>query len=149
METAEHVSGSLADMDRDDICLLAGARQALDVVAAVRDYLAVWPSERVARVQRVDAGRAPFDQDQKPAAVYRATDVRRICDAVHGQCVALRDAAIAPTPELLELDLFFFLATAKLAQLEPGPAAARAPQPSSRHEVAARSSMRRGSGHLA
>ena len=149
METAECVSGSLVDTDRDDICLLAGAREALAVVAAVRDYLAVWSSERVARVQRVDAGWAPFDQDQKPTAVYRATDVHRICDAVHGQCVALRDAGIALTPELLELELFFILATAKLSQLAPEPAPARAPQPSSRHDVAARSSMRRGSGHLA
>lgn len=134
METAEYDSGSLADIDRDDICLLAGAREALDVVAAVRDYLAIWPSERVACVQRVDAGWAPFDQEQKPTAVYRATDVHRICDAVHGQCVALRDAGMALAPELLELDLFFLLATAKLAQLEPQPA---------------RSSALRGSGHLA
>ena len=134
MATAEYACASLAEMDRDDICLLAGAREALDVVAAVRDYLAIWPSERVARVQRLDAGWAPFDLEQKPTAVYRATDVHRICDAVHGQCVALRDAGMALTPELLELDLFFLLATAKLAQLEPQPA---------------RSSVLRGSGHLA
>jgi hypothetical protein len=121
VETAETVSVSLAELDRDDICLLAGAREALDVVAAVRDYLAVWPSERVARVQRVDAGWAPFDQDHKPTAVYRATDVHRICDAVHGRCVALRDAGMVLTPELLELDLFLFVATAKLAQFEPEP----------------------------
>jgi len=147
--TAEYACASMADMDRDDICLLAAARDALDVVAAVRDYLALWPSGRVARVQRVDAGWAPFDQDQKPTAVYRATDLHRICDAVHGQCVALRDAGMALTPELLELDLFFILATEKLSQLEPEPAPARAPQPSSRHDVAARSGVRRGSGHLA
>ena len=134
MQTAEYDCGSLADIDRDDICLLAGAREALDVVAAVRDYLAIWPSERVACVQRVDAGWAPFDQRQKPTAVYRATDVRRICDAVHGQCVALRDAGMALAPELLELDLFFLLATAKLAQLEPQPA---------------RTSVLRDAGHLA
>lgn len=134
MASAEYVSASLADIDRDDICLLAGSREALDVVAAVRDYLAVWPSERVARVQRVDAGWAPFDQDQKPTAVYRATDVHRICNAVHGQCMALRDAGVAPTPELVELDRFFLLATAKLAQLEPQPA---------------RSSAHRASGQLA
>jgi len=146
VETAEYDSGSLADIDRDDICLLAGAREALDVVAAVRDYLAAWPPERVARVQRVDAGWAPFDQEQKPTAVYRATDVHRICDAVHGQCVALRDSGMALTPELLELELFFLLATAKLAQFEPAPA--RAPQPSSHHDVAARSNVLRGSGHL-
>ncbi len=146
METAETVSSSLAELDRDDICLLAGAREALDVVAAVRDYLALWPSQRVARVQRVDAGWAPFDQDQQPTAVTRSADVHRICNALHGQCVALRDAGMALTPELLELDLFFFLAIAKLAQLEPAPA--RAPQPSSRHEVPARSRVLRGSGHL-
>ena len=134
METAEYDSGSLADIDRDDICLLAGAREALDVVAAVRDYLAAWVPERVARVQRVDAGWAPFDQEQKPTAVYRATDVHRICDAVNGQCVALRDSGMALTSELLELELFYFLATAKLAQFEPEPA---------------RSSALRGSGHLA
>ena len=147
METAETVSGSLAELDRGDICLLAGARQALDVVAAVRDYLAVWPSERVARVQRLDAGWAPFDLEQKPTAVYRATDVYRIGDAVHGQCVALRDAGMALTPELLELELFFILAAAKLAQFEPAPA--RAPQPSSRQDVAARSRVLRSSGQLA
>lgn len=146
MQTAEYASGSLAELDCDDICLLAGAREVVDVVAAVRDYLAVWPAERVARVQRVDAGWAPFDQDQKPTAVYRATDVHRICDAVHAQCAALRDSGMALTPELLELELFFLLATAKLAQFEPAPA--RAPQPSSRHDVAARSSVLRGSGHL-
>jgi hypothetical protein len=149
VETAECISGSLADMDRNDICLLAGAREALEVVAAVRDYLAVWPSERVARVQRVDAGWAPFDQNQQPTAVYRATDVHRVCDALHGQCAALRDAGMVLTPELLELELFFLLATAKLAQLEPEPAPARAPQPSSRRDVAASSSVLRGSGHLA
>ena len=147
METGETVSGSLAELDRNDICLLAGAREALDVVAAVRDYLAFWPSERVARVQRVDAGWAPFDQDQKPTAVYRAADVHRICSSVHGQCVALRDAGMAPTPELLELDLFFFLATSKLAQLEPEPARACAPLPTSHRDVPVRSSVPRGSGH--
>lgn len=149
MATAECVPGFLAGWDRDDICLVAGARGAPDVVAAVRDYLAVWPSERVARVQRVDAGWAPFDHDQKPTEVYRVTDVHRICNAVHGQCMALRDAGVTPTPELLELDLFFLLATAKLAQFEPGPAPARAQQSSSRHDGAARSSMRRGSDRVA
>lgn len=149
METAQTVSASLADRGHGDICLLAGAREALDVVAAVRYYLAVWPSERVACVQRVDAGWAPFDQDQKPTPVYRATDVHRICDAVHGQCVALRDAGMALTPELLELELFFSLATAKLSLLAPEPAPARAPPPSSRRHVRARASVARGSGHLA
>ena len=148
MGTAEYVLGSASEMDRF-VCLLAGAREASDVVAAVRDYLAAWPSARVASVQRVDAGWAPFDENQKPTPLYRPADVHRICDAVHGQCVALRGAGVTLTPELLELDLFLFLACAKLAELEPGIASARAPQPSSRPALPPGSSVRRGSGHLA
>jgi hypothetical protein len=39
-------------------------------------------------------------------------------DAVHGQCSALRSAGVSLAPELLELDLFLFLACTKLAELE-------------------------------
>jgi hypothetical protein len=89
------------------------------VLTAVREYLAAWPAPRVARVQTVDAGWAPFGEDLQPAPVYRPTDVREICDAIHGQCLSLRGAGVTLTPELLELDLFFFLACTKLAQFAP------------------------------
>ena len=148
MRTAEYILGSASGMDRF-VCLLAGAREAPDVVAAVRDYLAAWPSERVACVQRVDAGWAPFDENQKSTPIYRPTDLHSICDAVHRQCAALTGAGMTLTPELLELDLFLFLACAKLAELEPEIATASAPQPPSRPEVPPRSSAHRGSGHLA
>lgn len=148
MGTADYVLGSASEMDRF-VCLLAGAREAPDVVAAVRDYLAAWPPVRVASVQRVDAGWAPFDDKQKPSPLYRPADVHRICEAVHGQCAALRGAGLTLTPELLELDLFLFLACAKLAELEPEIAAASSPQPSLRPEVPPGSSAHRGSGHLA
>ncbi len=148
MGTAEYILGSASGMDRF-VCLLAGAREAPDVVAAVRDYLAAWPVERVASVQRVDAGWAPFDQDQKPTVVYRATDVRRMRDAVVSQCEALRGAGVLLTPELVELDLFFFLACAKLAELESEIVPAGAPQLSSHTELPPGSSAHRGSGHLA
>ncbi len=132
MNAADYVLDSLTDMDRY-VCLLAGARGTPDVVAAVREYLAAWPAERVARVQRVDAGWAPFDEFQRPASIDRPADVHRACNAVHEQCMSLRGAAMVPAPELLELDLFLFLASAKLADFEPATiAAARVPQPSAR-----------------
>jgi len=136
--TTEYVRSSAPEMDRF-ACLVAGARKAPDVVAAVGDYLAAWPPERVASVQRVDAGWAPFDEKLKPTPLYRPADVLRICDAVHVQCVALRGTGMTLTPELVELDLFLFLACAKLVEFEP--------QPSSRAEVPPGSSVHRGSGH--
>ena len=148
MNTADYVLDSLADMDRY-VCLLAGAQGTPDAVAAVRDYLAAWPAQRVARVQRVDAGWAPFDEKQKPAPLYRPGDVHRIRDAVHGQCLALRGAGVILTPELLELDLFLFLACAKLAEFEPEIAPARAPQPPSRAEIPPAPRAQRSSGPLA
>ena len=106
--------------------LLAGAQGASDVVAAVRDYLAAWPQARIANIQRLDGGWAPFDARQQPILLHRPTDVHRICDAVHAQCASLRAADVTPAPELLELDLFLSLACARLAQVEPGMAPQRA-----------------------
>jgi len=100
--------------------LLAGARSAADVVSAVRSYLAAWPKARVADLQRSDGGWAPFDPDLQPIPLYRPSDLQGICDAVHGQCVSLQGAGVAPAPELLELDVFLLLACAKLAEIEPG-----------------------------
>jgi hypothetical protein len=149
MEIAEQVLNSLAEMDRY-VCLMAGAQRAADVVAAVRDYLAAWPAVRVSRMQRVDAGWAPFDEDQKPAAVYHPADVQRFCNAVHCQCVDLRGAGMAPAPELLELDLFLFLASMKLAELEPESATVvRTPQPPAHAADLSRSSVHRRSARLA
>lgn len=101
------------------VCLLAGARGLLEVVAAVRDYLAAWPPEQVARVQKIDAGWAPFDDNHEPVPVHRPADLREIFAAVHGQCSALRAAGVAVAPELLELDLFLYFACTKLQELGP------------------------------
>lgn len=88
------------------------------MIVAVRAYLEAWPADKVASVQKVDAGWAPFDDSRRPVPVHKATDLHRICDEVHGQCAALRGAALPLAPELLELDLFLFLACAKLAEFE-------------------------------
>lgn len=119
MNTAGHAFASPPRTDRF-VCLVAGARGVPEVIDAVRDYLAAWPAEQVAYVQKVDAGWAPFDEYQKPMPVYRPRDLRQIGETVHGQCSALRSAGVALTPELLELDLFLFFACTKLTELEAG-----------------------------
>lgn len=106
------------------VCLLAGAHGIPEVLALARDYLAGWPPELVAHVQKVDAGWAPFDEDQKPTPLHQSADLREICAAVHAQCSALRGAGLAVAPELLELDLFLYFAYARLTELEPDTAAA-------------------------
>lgn len=105
--------------------LLTQARASTQVMATVREYLAAWPKARIAKLQRVDGGWAPFDEQQRPVAPYSPADVREIRDAVRSQCASLRGAGIAPARELLELDLFLSLAWAKLAEIDPGVAAPR------------------------
>lgn len=120
MHTAPLAFAAPARPDRF-VCRVSGARDAAALVDAVRDYLAAWPAEKVARVQKVDAGWAPFDDSQRPTPLVRPADLAVLCDTVHGQCSALRSAGVPLAPELLELDLFLFLACAKLAEFEAAP----------------------------
>lgn len=120
MRIAQTVFASRARPDRF-VCLVSAARGASEVLGAVRAYLEAWPPDKVASVQKVDAGWAPFDESRRPVPVQRPADLRRICDTVHGQCAALRGAGVPPAPELLELDLFLFLACTKLAEFEAPP----------------------------
>lgn len=120
MHTVDTVFAAPATADRF-VCRIAGARKVPEVVGAVRDYLAAWPAEQIAHVQKVDAGWAPFDENQNPLPVSRPVDLRSICETVHGQCAALRSAGVSLAPELLELDLFLFFACTKLAELEAQP----------------------------
>ena len=81
------------------------------IVAIVQEYLASWSRERIVALQQIDAGWAPFDDCQRPRPVHSALELRCIRDAVHAHCIALREAGMALTPELVELDEFFFTAT--------------------------------------
>ncbi|MGH8708283.1 MAG: hypothetical protein ACREVD_09520 [Burkholderiales bacterium] len=117
MRTTQYAFAAAARPDRF-VCLVANAREAGEVIGAVRAYLEAWPADKVASVQKVDAGWAPFDESRRPTPLYRAADLREICGTVHGQCAALRSAGLALAPELLELDLFLFFACEKLAALE-------------------------------
>ncbi|MDX1376149.1 MAG: hypothetical protein R3357_11330 [Burkholderiales bacterium] len=89
---------------------IAAARRTSTVLEAVRAYLGSWPSERVERLQRADAGWAPFDERQQPFAFYSAADVENVYRDVHQHCTALRKSGLALSPELLELDWVLLLA---------------------------------------
>ena len=88
--------------------LIGGANSTSTMIEAVQLYLASWSMERIAKVQKIDAGWAPFDLNQRPLRVNGALDVRCIRDAINCHCMALRESTVRPTPELVELEEFFF-----------------------------------------
>jgi hypothetical protein len=122
-----------SEMDRF-VVLLSRARKVSELIVAVQAYLSSWPAERVARVQAIDAGWAPFDERQQPVAVIRPQDLRQIYDDVRAQIASLQAIGVAPTPEFLELELVFFLAQLLLQDLEQDFPAARPLAQASRRE---------------
>ncbi len=109
MRPADDVLVTLADVDRR-IGLMASAQGTAGIVEAVRAYLAAWPKQRILAVQKVDGGWGPFDTQQQPVAVRGPDHIVSMSESVRRQVRALREAGMEPTPEFLELDLFFFLA---------------------------------------
>jgi hypothetical protein len=103
------VRGMSAQMDFY-LALIVRSEETCEAILAVQHYLASWPEERIANVQKIDAGWAPFDASARPLQINGALDVRCIRDAIHCHCMALRDASVALMPELTELDEFFFIA---------------------------------------
>lgn len=118
MATTETVLHSLAEMDRY-VRQMAAATGAAGVVDVVGEYLAGWSKERVLSIQKTDAGWAPFDDRQQPVPIDAAADVLRIGRSVRNQCIALKESGIDPAPELLELDLFLFLARQIMEDRDP------------------------------
>ena len=105
--------------------MLAQARDRSEIIEAVRQYLDAWPSERVSRIQRIDAGWAPFDLQQHASPPLGPADLRKICDAVHQQCAALSSAGLPPEPDLVELDLYLSLACRRLGEVSVDPVPSR------------------------
>lgn len=93
---------------------LYAARGASAVLETVRAYLESWPTERVARLQRADAGWAPFDAQQQPVAVNSAAHIEDVSRDVHRHCAALRESGLELPSELLELDWFLLCAQRRL-----------------------------------
>ncbi len=80
------------------------ARRASAVLEAVRAYLRSWTRERIASLQRTDAGWAPFDEYQQPVELSTAADVEHAYRELHRHCKALKEGGVELLPELLELD---------------------------------------------
>ncbi len=107
--------------------LIATAEAPEEVLRAVQEYLDAWPKERVANLQRVDGGWAPFDHDQMPSRVHNVEDLRRFRDAVSSQCIALKQASLQLTAEILELDEILFIAVQLTESMKVPEFKARAP----------------------
>lgn len=101
MGQAEYVHPAAVDRH---IGRINAARRASLVLEAVRAYLRSWTSERVARLQRADAGWAPFDEHQQPLELHTAADVEHAYRELHRHCRALKEGGVELPPELLELD---------------------------------------------
>jgi hypothetical protein len=93
---------------------MARATGISSIIITVREYLGSWPKERIASAQKIDGGWAPFDGFQRPRSVNSAATVHCIRDSIHAHCMALREAGMALTPELVELDEFFYAASKML-----------------------------------
>jgi hypothetical protein len=109
MATDEHVLRSLSAVEHR-IELLTAAARADDIVRAASDYLASWSSERIALLQKIDGGWGTFDSQGQPISIHDVEHVARISTLLSNHCIALKDAGIEPTPEILELDLYFAVA---------------------------------------
>jgi len=98
--------------------LIGAAEGPLGVLSAVQSYLEAWPKERVAQLQRVDGGWAPFGNDQRPLHVSSIGHLGCFRDSVHGQCTGLKEAKVELAPEIIELDEILSIAVQFAESLE-------------------------------
>jgi hypothetical protein len=91
--------------------LIANAEGPAAVLAAVQSYLNAWTSERIARLQEMDGGRAPFDRDRRALPVSTVGRLSLFRDRIRHQCAALKQVGMQLTPELVELDEILSVAT--------------------------------------
>ena len=109
MSTAENVLNSLADFEHH-VRSLSAAVGAGQIVEAVGRYLESWSIDRIESLQKIDGGWGAFDNNQRPEPIDSLADIARLSDALSNHCHALKEAQLEPTPELLELNLYFSLA---------------------------------------
>jgi hypothetical protein len=109
MATAEYVLQTLSAVEHH-LTVLTAASGADEIVCAASAYLASWSRDRIEDLQKVDGGWGTFDMQGRPEPLCDLGNISRISNALTTQCAALKDAGIQPTPELLELDLYFAVA---------------------------------------
>ncbi len=105
--------------------LLIAATRIDEIIGAANDYLASWPRDRIENLQKIDGGWGTFDSRGRPQQINAAAHIARISDVLSRHCFALKDAGIDPTPELLELCLYFALAKRVAENLIPVGGSAR------------------------
>lgn len=113
MWTDDETLRALCTLDRF-VRLMAVAPSIDEVLAAVRKYLASWPSERIAVLHTIAKGWTPFDECLRPYPVFDPKDVRQMCGSVRIRCRELEASGVEVSSELRELDLFFFFAIESL-----------------------------------
>jgi hypothetical protein len=91
--------------------LIASAEGPAAVLAAVQSYLSAWTPERIARLQEMDGGRAPFDRDRRALPVSTVGRLSLFRDRIRHQCTALKQVGMPLTPELVELEDLLSVAT--------------------------------------
>lgn len=106
---------SRIDLDRQQLFhfmeLIAKAEGPAAVLAAVQGYLSTWTPERIARLQEIDGGRAPFDRDRRALPVSTVGRLSLFRDRIRHQRTALTQVGMPLTPELVELDEILSVAT--------------------------------------
>lgn len=112
---------------------IAAAEVPAKVIEAIQGYLNTWPKDRVRNLQKVDGGWAPFDESQSPSQINDDRDLKHIRDAIHRQCLTLREARLPLTAELMELDEVLSIATLLVEAM-------KAPEFKARHPAAVGSS---------
>jgi hypothetical protein len=96
---------------------MARAKGISETIEAVREYLDSWSKERIANLQKLDGGWAPFDASQRPLRILSAAAVHCIRNAIHRHCIALREANIDLSPELAEFDALFSIASERIENI--------------------------------
>ncbi len=109
MATAEYVLQTLSDVEHH-VKLLTEATRPDELLDAANGYLTSWTKDRVENLQKIDGGWGTFDYQQRPMPIHGVAHISGISDVLSSHCRALKDAGIEPTPEFLELDLYFALA---------------------------------------
>ena len=117
MATAECVPNESRNMN-SHVELRAGERGISEILEAVQGYLNSWSKERIVNLQKIDGGWAPFDESQQPLQVFSVAALHCNRIAIHRHCIALREAGMPLTPELVELGEFFYNASKLIEDCE-------------------------------
>ena len=118
MKITDHTLDALSVTDHF-VRLMAVASGTADILTVVRAYLASWSRERIIRLQKTDAGWAPFDEYQQPFPISSVDDVRQMGHSVRIRCREVNASDVRIAPDLLELDMLFFFANQSLSVHEP------------------------------